>query len=133
MNVGHWWVALGGSWGGRRRSWYWPILGGLETVHLSPQVPASLFTKWYHTCPAEWDESQIHTYILCYMLSPFSHVHLIVTPWTVAHKAPLFMGFSKQECWTGLPCPPPGDLRDPGFEPVFLTSPALPGWGLLYH
>ena len=40
-----------------------------------------------------------------------------VTPWTVAHKLPLFIGFSKQEYWSGLPFPSPGDLPDPGIEP----------------
>ena len=50
-----------------------------------------------------------------------------VTPWTVACKAPLSMGFSRQEYWRGLPCPPPGDLPNPGIEPVSLTSPALAG------
>ena len=44
------------------------------------------------------------------------------TPWTVAHQAPLFMGFSRQEYWSGLPFPSPGDLPDPGIEP---GSPAL--------
>ena len=48
-----------------------------------------------------------------------------MTPWTVAHQAPLFMGFSRQEYWSGLPCPPPGDLSDPGIEPMSLTTPAL--------
>ena len=43
-------------------------------------------------------------------------------PWTVAHQAPLSMGFSRQEYWSGLPCPSPGDLPDPGMEP---RSPAL--------
>ena len=43
-----------------------------------------------------------------------SHVRLFVTPWTVAHKAPLSIGFSRQEYWRGLPCPPPGDLPNPG-------------------
>ena len=43
-------------------------------------------------------------------------------PWTVAHQAPLSMGFSRQESWSGLPFPPPGDLSDPGVEPM---SPAL--------
>ena len=38
----------------------------------------------------------------------------LVTPWTVARQAPLSMGFPRQECWSGLPCPPPGDLPDPG-------------------
>ena len=39
---------------------------------------------------------------------------LFATPWTVAHQAPLSMGFSRQEYWSGLLCPPPGDLPDPG-------------------
>ena len=49
------------------------------------------------------------------------------TPWTVAHQAPLSMGLSRQEYWSGLPCPPPGDLPDPGIEPASLMSPALGG------
>ena len=49
------------------------------------------------------------------------------TPWTVARQAPLSMGFSRREYWSGLPCPPPGDLSHPGIEPVSLTSPALAG------
>ena len=49
------------------------------------------------------------------------------TLWTVAHGAPLSMGFSRQEYWSGLPCPPPGDLPDPGTEPKSLMSPALTG------
>ena len=59
------------------------------------------------------------------MLGHFSHVQLCATLWTVAHKAPLSMGFSRQEYWSGLPCPPPGDLPDPRIEPASLTSPAL--------
>jgi len=50
-----------------------------------------------------------------------------MTPWTVAHQAPLSMGFSKQEHWSGLPFPPPGDLPNPGIEPASLASPALAG------
>ena len=46
----------------------------------------------------------------------------LATPWTVACQAPLSLGFSKQEYWSGLPCPPPGNLPDPGIEP---RSPAL--------
>ena len=46
-------------------------------------------------------------------------------PWTVAYQAPLSMGFSRQEYWSGMPCPPPGDLPNPGTEPESLTSPAL--------
>ena len=61
------------------------------------------------------------------LLSCFSHVRLFATPWTVACQAPLSMGFSRQEYWSGLPCPPPGDLPDPGIEPESLSSPALEG------
>ena len=50
-----------------------------------------------------------------------------VTPWAVAHKAPLSMEFSRQENWSGLPCPLPGDLPDPGFKLASLVSPALTG------
>ena len=54
-----------------------------------------------------------------------SHVQLFAALWTVAHKAPLSMGFSRQEYWSGVPCPPPGDLPDPGIKPTSLASPAL--------
>ena len=56
-----------------------------------------------------------------------SRVRLCATPRTVARQAPLSMGFSKQDYWSGLPCSPPGDLPDPGTEPVSLTSPASAG------
>ena len=47
--------------------------------------------------------------------------------WTVAHQAPLSMGFSRPEYWSGLLFPPPGDLSNPGIKPTSLTSPALAG------
>ena len=59
--------------------------------------------------------------------SHFNHVRLFATLWTVAHKAALSMGFSRQDYWSGLPCPPPGDLPDPGIESASLMSPALAG------
>ncbi|KAM7230968.1 hypothetical protein CapIbe_018458, partial [Capra ibex] len=52
-------------------------------------------------------------------------VRLSVTPWTLARQAPLSMGFSRQEYWSGLPFPSPGDLPDPGIDPASLMSPAL--------
>ena len=61
------------------------------------------------------------------MLSCFSCVRLCVTPWTVAHQAPLSMAFSRQEYWSSLTFPLPEDLPDPGMEPTSLTSPALAG------
>ena len=57
----------------------------------------------------------------------FSRVRLFVTLWIAAHQAPLSMGFSRQEYWDGLPCPPP-DLSDPGIEP---KTPALQADSLL--
>ena len=54
-----------------------------------------------------------------------SHVRLFVTPWTVAHQAPLSMGFSRQEYWSRLPCSPPGDLPDPVIKPASFMSPGL--------
>ena len=66
---------------------------------------------------------------LCFQLLQYrsevkslSHVQLFVTPWTVACQAPLSMGFSRQEYWSGLPFPSPGDLPNSGIEP---RSPAL--------
>ena len=61
------------------------------------------------------------------VLSCFNCVQLCVTLWTVAHQGPLLMGFSRQEYWSWLPCPPPGDLPYTGTEPLSQTSPALTG------
>ena len=78
----------------------------------------------------------IYVYVNACMLSCFSSVRLFVPLWTVAHQAPLSMGFPRQEYWSGLPCPPPGDLPDPGIEPAFpmtfvLQADSLPlsHWG----
>ena len=61
-------------------------------------------------------------------VKPLSRVRLFATPWTVAHQAPPSMGFSRQEYWSGLPLPSPGDLPDLGIEP---RSPALQADSLL--
>ena len=61
------------------------------------------------------------------MLSRFSHVWLFATLWTVACQAPLSMGFSRQEYWSGLPFSPPGDLPDSGIKPAYPESSALAG------
>ena len=59
------------------------------------------------------------------LLSHFSCVWLSATPWTVTGQAPLSMGFSRQEYWSGLSCPPPGDLSDPGIKPMAPEAPEL--------
>ena len=72
----------------------------------------------------------VNTYppVLC---CPFSRVPPCVTPWTVACQAPLSVGFSSEEHWSGLPCPPPGDLPKLGIELAFLVS--WTGPCVLYH
>ena len=79
------------------------------------------------------------------MLNRFSHIQFFVTLWTIAHQALLSMGFSRQEYWSGLPFPSPGDLPDPGIEHSSPEAPALqadslplnhwgsPHWILLSH
>ena len=76
----------------------------------------SLFKKCISSC-----HSACGTSVPCC----FSHVWLFVTPWTVAHQAPLSMGFSRQKSWSRLWCPPPGHLPNPGMEPAALMFPAL--------
>ena len=61
------------------------------------------------------------------VLSRFSRVQLFATLWTTAHQAPLSMEFSRQEYWSGLLCPSPGDLPDPGIKSASLISHALAG------
>ena len=85
---------------------------------LSPPFPLVLFPPFQQT----FIRHQLR------MLSCFSRVQLFVTLWTVARQAPLSMGSSRQEYWSGLSSPPPGDLPDPGIKP---TSPALQAASLL--
>ena len=63
----------------------------------------------------------------CVCAQSLSRVQLFATLWTLACQSPLSMEFSRQEYWSGLPFPPPGDLPDPGTEPMSLVSPALAG------
>ena len=65
---------------------------------------------------------------VCACVCTLSCVQLFGTPWTVACRAPLSMGFSRQEYWSRLPIPTPGDLPNPGIKPVSLASPALVDW-----
>ena len=72
--------------------------------------------------------THMHTHTTnTHKLSGFSHVQLFATPWTVARQAPLSMEFSRQEYWSGLSFPSPGNLPDPGIEPESLASPELSG------
>ena len=77
----------------------------------TPSLPLDLHVYLAHAC----------------VLGHFSCVRLSVTLWIVARQAPLSMGFSRQAYWSGLPCPPPGDLPNPRTAPMFLTPPSLAG------
>ena len=78
-----------------------------------------------------------------FVLSCFSRVQLFMTLWTVDHQAPLSMGFSRQEYWSEFPCPPSGDLPNPGIKPTshvsalavgfFTTSATWETLSFLYH
>ena len=99
---------------------------------LHPLAPASQST--HSSSPSSLEESAPITSLLSMsailflftdrfaMLSCFSHVQLCATPWTVARQAPLCIGFSRQEYWSGQPFPSPEDLPNPGIKP---RSPAL--------
>ena len=73
-------------------------------------------TGYLQACP-----SRLHL-LKCESVCFFSHVQLFATPRTVICQAPLSMGLSRQKYWSGLPCPPPGDLPDPGIQPKSLVS-----------
>ena len=62
---------------------------------------------------------------VCVCAQSLSHVHLFMTLWTVVHQAPPSMGFPRQENWSGLPFPPPGDLASPRIKHASLVSPTL--------
>ena len=83
------------------------------TIWPMSSTAASYSLKEKKQCPY----IAIHDIQLCVCAQSLSRVQLFGTPWAAARQAPLSMGFSRQEYWSGLPCPPPGDLPNPGIEP----------------
>ena len=69
----------------------------------------------------------LHSVLGCMCAKSLQSCLIVCNPVDCSHQAPLSMGFSRQEYWCGLPCPPPGDLPDPGIKPASLMSPALTG------
>ena len=77
-------------------------------------------TSWGETkFPIQRDNPLVYEKALTQILS---HVQLFPTPWTVAHQDPMFMGFSRQEYWNGVPFPPPGDLPNPEIKHMSLSA-----------
>ena len=105
----------------RQESWSelpFPPPGDLLDPGIEPVSPASagrFFTTEPPGKPYHWDWSNVNL---------FSRVWLFATRWTVAYQAPQSMEFFRQEGWSGLPFPSPGDLPDPGVEPRFLALQA---------
>ena len=102
---------------------YWPFVFPLEKclLYSFTYFLVRLFVLLLLSC-----KSSLYILDVC-ELSHFSWVRFFVMPWTVAYQAPLSMGFSGQEYWSGLSCPSPGDLSNPGIGPRSLKSPVLAG------
>ena len=83
----------------------------------------------YILCDMEqiYSDMYLPLYIMSEWVMSLSHVWLFVSPWTVARQAPLSVGFSRQEYWSGLPFPSPGDLPNTGIKPgsTILQADAL--------
>ena len=101
------------------------------------EPPARPQTHGFRICILTWSsgDSQPHTTypqssifkVDTACACELSHVRLFVTPWTAANQAPLSLELSRQEYWSGLPCPPSRNLLNPGYKPASLVSPALAG------
>ena len=85
----------------------------------------------FHTIPSVSEHFTTCMYYVC--AQSLSHVHLFATPWTAALQAPVSTGFSRQECWNGLPFPASGDLPKPGIKSKSLASPVLATDSLPLH
>ena len=102
----------------------------LQGIFLTQKLNVHLLRLLYWqvgSLPLPAGKPHMHIYVYVHLLSCFSPTWLFVTPWTLAHQAPLCMGFSRPQYWSGLPCPPSGDLPDPGIKAKSLMSAALAG------
>ena len=110
-------------------SWWWTGRPGV--LQFMGSQSRTLLRDWTELTKSHLTSSNWDNVWMC-VLSHFSHVRLLATPWTIACQAPLCMCFSRHEYWSGLPCVPLGDLPDPGIQPVSPGSLALAG-GFFYH
>ena len=89
--------------------------------------PQNIFSTYSWQCPCQYTLERGKTTLECMHAQLFNRVWLFATPQTIAHQAPLSVGFSWQEYWSELPFRSPGVLPDPGIEPMSPASPALAG------
>ena len=90
----------------------------------------SISSQQLKTCfkslQAEATRDQFHSAkLVCMLAKSFSPLWLFATRWTIARQAPLSLGFSRQKYWSGLPCPPPGDLPNSGIKPTSFMLPIM--------
>ena len=102
----------------------WREAGGAEALWAESEKPEVTVSDWW---PVESHSEMASVFMCVCVLGCFGHIQLFATLQTVAIQAPLPMGFSRQEYWSGLPCPSPEDLPDPGIKPWSFMSPALTG------
>ena len=115
----------------------WPSPKNLQTINVAegvekrePSYTVGGYVNWHSHCGeqcADSLKSSSKAAMCACVLSYFSWVRLLTTLFTLACQATLSRIFSRQEYWSGVPCPPPGDLPNPGIEPSSLTSSALTG------
>ena len=132
------WVAIsslrGSSWP-RDQTWVSCIASRFFTVWTTREAP--LYKHFNFDIYVQFEDvrHEIYSYITFHISGNIASLMLScsllsdsATSWTVAHEAPLFMGYPRQEYWSGLPFPPPGNLPDPGIESVFpaLQTDCLP-------
>ena len=103
-------------------SWTTFLLSNLHCPALTQPLPYSTQEDTHYRITISASASKQPNQRLKVKVKSLSRVRLFVTPWTVVYQAPPSIGFSRQEYWSGLPFPSPGDLPDPGIKP---RSPAL--------
>ena len=108
--------------------WYFIVVSSaLALIHICKGQGLRSGMPGMYIVLQHWEWRVCVCVCVCVCAWSFSHVQLFETPWTVAHQAPLSMEFFRQEYWSGLPFPPPGDLPNPGIEPKCLASLTLAG------
>ena len=117
--------------GGGRRFWKVSALAWLMVLLRDPLGTCPRYPDpWFEADPRFlWVRKEVKAVCVCVYVCVCVRVCSVISDfvisWTVDHQASLSMGFSRQKYWSGLPFPTPGDLSNPGIEPVSLVSPAL--------